>query len=171
MLTSCPRERDLRALLARGHAAQMPELADADLRAHAAACRSCSDLLLVAEAFRNARAASTASAQLVPPGVLWWRAQLRRRQAAIQQVTRRLLGAQIFALVLTLLVGVGFLAFAAWSGDTSLAWLRQLPQSAALHWDSFSAPFVADPAWGWMILGPALLLLTGVAIYMATDRQ
>jgi len=167
-LRGCPRERELRELLARG---QWPAAADANLRDHAAACRSCSDLVLVAEAFRSARAATAAPAQLAPPGVLWWRAQLRRRQAAVEQVTRRLLGVQIFALALTLLGGVGFLAFEAWRGDTGLGWLRQLPRIAVLHWNNLSATFAADPTLSWIVLGPSLLLLASVAVFVATDRQ
>jgi len=167
-LRGCSRENELRVLAARG---QWPDEADSELRAHAASCRRCCDLLLVAEAFRKARAASTASAQLAPPGVLWWRAQLRRRQAAIEQITRRLLGVQISALAATLLGGVGFLAFQAKGADSWAAWLQRLPQNAALHWDNLLATATADPVWSWMILGPALLLLTSVAVYVVTDRQ
>ena len=164
-LHGCPRENDLRARLARGIAA------DPDLRAHAAGCRACGDLLLVTEAFHDAHTASAATARLSPPGVLWWRAQLRRRQAALEQVTRRLLGAQILALALTLAGGFFFLAYQDKGSQSWATWLAQLPKNAALHWDDLLALFTASPAWSWMILGPALLLLTGVAVYVATDRQ
>jgi len=169
-LRACPREKELRELLARG---QWPFAAETapELHAHVAACRSCSDLVLVAESVREARAVSAASARLAPPGVLWWRAQLRRRNAAVVRVTRTLFGAQVFALAFTLLAGVGFVVFEALTSNLWRAWFQQLPQNAALRWDNLLASVTADPAWTWMMLGPALLLLGGVAVYMATDRQ
>jgi hypothetical protein len=68
------------------------------------------------------------------------------------------------------LAGVGFLAFETVTNDSWRAWLEDLPQNAALHLNSLFAT-AADPAWTWMLLGPALALLGGVAVYMATDRQ
>ncbi|MGA3033553.1 MAG: hypothetical protein ABSD70_09730 [Terracidiphilus sp.] len=170
MLRSCPREKELRELLDCG---QRPLAAETspELHAHAAACRWCGDLVLLAQAFRKARDASAASARLMPPGVLWWRAQLRRRNAAVERVARTLFSAQVVALAFTLLAGVGFLLFEALTSDSWRVWLQRLPQNAALDWDNLRASFVAGPAWTWMMLGPALVLLAGVAVYMATDRQ
>jgi hypothetical protein len=171
MLTSCPREKELRELIAGG---QWPAACPPEMRAHVDGCLSCSDLALVAAAFRSARAATLAAAKPIPPGVLWWRAQLRRRNAAVERLARPLIGAQIFALVFFLLLGAGFLFFEALRSESWLAWLQQLPQDAALHWDNLRSSVLADPAWSWMILAPAaasLLLLTGVAVYLATDRQ
>jgi hypothetical protein len=170
MTYGCPREDDIRELLARGQWSLAAEMAP-ELHAHAAVCRRCSDLVLVAEAFRKARAESAAPARLMPPGVLWWRAQLRRRNAAVERITRPLVGAQIFALAFMLLAGVGFLVFDALRGDSWLTWLRYLPQNAALHWDGLLASAATDPARTWMLLSPALLLLGGVAVYMATEKQ
>jgi hypothetical protein len=170
MRRNCSREKDVRELVARGQWRLAAETAP-ELHAHVANCRSCSDLVLVAESFRKARTASAASARLVAPGALWWRAQLRRRNAAVERVTRTLFGAQVFALTFTLLAGVGFLVFEALTSNSWRAWFQQLPQNAALRWDSLLAQAAADPAWTWMMLGPALILLTGVAVYMATDRQ
>ena len=167
---NCPREKELRDVMARGQWSLAAEN-DSDLRSHVAACRSCNELVLVSEAFRKARVASTASARLVPPGVLWWRAQLRRRNAAVERITRPLLGAQMFALAITLLAGVGFLVFEALTSTSWRGWLQQAPQNAALDWNNLLTAAAADPLWTWMMLGPALVLLGGVAVYMATDRQ
>jgi len=171
ILRNCPREKELRALVARGDWALA---ADPDLRAHIAACRSCSDLVLVSETFRSARAASTATARLVSPGILWWRAQLRRRNAVIEQLSRPLIGAEIFALAFTLLAGVGFVVFESMRNESWRSWIEQLPQSAALPWNNLLASASADPNWSWMSLLPAaatLILLGGIAVYMAADRQ
>jgi hypothetical protein len=170
-LTSCSREKELRDLIAAG---QWPAACPPELHTHVAGCRSCGELVLVAEAFRSARAATIAAAKPVPPGVLWWRAQLRRRNAAVERLERPLIGAQIFTVAVALLAGVGFAAAAAARNGGWLAWLQQLPQDAALHWDNLRSNVLTDPTWSWTILAPAaatLLLLTGIAIYFATERQ
>ena len=167
MLTSCPCETELRELLAHG---QWPAAATPELRTHIEGCRSCADLVLVANAFQKARAGTMAAAKPVAPGVLLWRAQLRRRNAAIERLTRPLLGAHIFALVFTLVAGVGFVVFETLRTDAWRTWLQQLPQSAALHWDELLSAAALNSAWTWMMLGPALLL-AGVAVYMVADRQ
>lgn len=169
-LKSCPREKELREFIARG---QWPLAAETspELHAHGAACRSCGDLVQVAEAFHEARAASIASVRLIPPGVLWWRAQLRRRNAAVERVTRTLLGAQIFALAFTLLAGGGFVVFEALTSDAWRTWLLQVPGSAALHWNDLLVSFASDPAWTWIMVGPALALLGGVAVYLSFEKR
>jgi hypothetical protein len=169
-LSPCPHEKEIRELLARGQWTTT-SATSAELRDHAKACSSCSDLVLISAAFRDARAASAATVRMIPPGVLWWRAQLRRREAAVERITRPLLGAQVFALAFTLLAGVGFFVFEALTRDSWRSWLEQFPQSAALDWSHLLASAATDPVWAWMILGPTMLLLGGVAAYLATDRQ
>jgi hypothetical protein len=181
-LRPCPRGAEIRALLHDGH---WPHACPAELRDHAAACRSCSDLILLTQAFRADRAQAAASAQLPPPGLLWWRAQLRRRNAAVQTIARPLLGAQIFAFTITLLVAVALVVSQARHG---LHWLTEVPKSPAFHlsnlWTNLSSNFLSVPAAGsagwlglhwnppYLIPGLALLvLLGGVVVYLATERQ
>lgn len=171
MLTSCPHEIEIRNLVTHG---QWPAAATPELRTHVAGCRSCADLVLVADAFQKARAGTIAAARPVSPGVLFWRAQLRRRNAAIERLTRALIGAQIFALAFTLVVGLGFVVFEALRTDAWRTWLQQLPQSAAAQWDAFRSTGTIDPSWGLLVVLPTvatLLLLGAVAVYLATDRQ
>jgi hypothetical protein len=170
-LRSCPRENEVRDLVARN---QWPVAAEPDLRKHVAACRSCNDLALVADAFQNARATSIAVARPGSAGAIWWRAQLRRRNAVVEQLARPLLGAQIFALAITLLFGVGFAFLEAREGIAWLTWLEGLPQATAVQWQNLLAASAADSNWTWMVLLPAALtlaLLGGVAIYLASERK
>jgi hypothetical protein len=170
-LRNCPRENELRDLVARG---QWPQASAPELRDHVAACRSCNDLALVADAFQKARAATIGAARPGSAGALWWRAQLRRRNAALERISRPLIGAQIFALAITLLFGVGLAIFEARQGIAWLTWLQQLPQAAALQWQDLLSSSFAGPGWTWTILVPVaatLALLGGVAVYMATDTQ
>jgi hypothetical protein len=123
-LRSCPRERELAAQLRSGH---WPSAAPADLLEHAALCNSCRSLVAVTQAFRAERSTASAQARLESPGALYWRAQLRRRNTVLQRIARPVLGAQIFAVVLTLIAAGVFLALQArdawssWLGDLSRA--------------------------------------------------
>jgi len=145
-LTSCLYEKEVRQLTARG---QWPDACPPELRAHVSGCRSCGDLVLVSEAFQHARLESVASARPVAPAVLLWRAQLRRRNAAMERIARPLLGAQIFACAVTVLAALGFAGFEARSGSDWLTWsfwhdwFVQLPQAAAAQWDSLNSGSLA----------------------------
>jgi hypothetical protein len=171
-LTSCPYEKEVRQLMARG---QWPAACPPELRTHVNGCRACGDLVLISEAFRHARAESLAAARPVAPAVLLWRAQLRRRNAAVERVGRPLLGAQIFACAVALFAAAGFASFEARNGVEWFTlsywhdWFVQLPQAAAAQWASLSSGTLAGSAWSWMALA-TLLLLGGVAVYLATDK-
>jgi len=187
ILRTCPREKEVKELLERGQwtaaAATAPEL-----RAHVGGCRSCGDLVLVTPAFQQARAEAAGEARIGSPGVLWWRAQLRRRNAAVERIARPIMGAQIFALAVNLVLAV---AFVGWQARHGLAWLTRLemlPQTAALHLDALHL----DSVWTsslWpstffgsglgslltpMVMIPAaatLALLGGVVVYLASEKQ
>jgi hypothetical protein len=171
---SCPHEPELKSLLAAG---QWPQAAPSELRAHVASCRACNDLALLTGSFQAERAAASAMAQLPPPGVLWWRAQLRRRNAALERMSRPILGAQLFALATALVAVIGFLFFVRhsvtrWLGslsqsadDSGAAHLTTLFPSSTIQWLGIT--------WNLAYLLPtvALLILAGgVAVYMASER-
>ena len=171
ILRSCPREREVAALLSSG---AWPHAVSPDLQAHAAACRTCADLVLVSRAFQTARAQSTAAAPLQAPGTLWWRAQLRRRNAAVERVGKPLLGAQIFALVLNLLLVAGFLVAQARSGLAWLPWLQQLPQSTLVYFQGLLASTDFTSPSSLAVLIPALAtlaILSGVLVYFASEKN
>ena len=77
---ACPREREVTEMLGRG---QWPQGCGDEIRAHVAGCRSCRELVLVRQAFGHERMQAAGEARLDSPGAIWWRAQLRRRNAAI----------------------------------------------------------------------------------------
>jgi hypothetical protein len=174
-LSACPREKEVKELLELG---QWPSACAPELHVHVEGCRSCGELVLVTTAFQKARAEAVGAAKLGSPGVLWWRAQLRRRNAAVERIGRPILGAQIFALGINLMLVV---AIVTWQARHGLAWLtrlEQLPQTAAMHLDSLWPSMI--PASGWssllnpmvMILAAATLaLLGGVVVYLASEKQ
>ncbi|HEY1207822.1 MAG TPA: hypothetical protein VGE85_00505 [Terracidiphilus sp.] len=171
MLNSCSREKEVADLLRRG---QWPVACAPELRTHVSACRSCGDLVLVTESFLRARSASAGTARIGSSGALWWRAQLRRRNAAVERIGRPILGAQIFALAVNLFIVVAFLSYQARNGLAWLSWLEQLPQAYSLHLENLSQSSLLNPGWNLMVLisaAASLALLGGVAIYLASEKQ
>ena len=167
---SCPRQTDVRELLALGH---WPHACPPELRAHLSGCRSCADLLLVTQAFQRSRASAAAEVQLPTPGAIWWRAQLRRRNAAIERVGKPILGAYIFALSITVLVAGALAISQARQAFHWFDWLGQ-SQSAALRVQGFSPTALLDSGWGLAVMIPVLAtlaLLGAVVVYLAGERQ
>jgi hypothetical protein len=178
MLSACPRETEVKELVELG---QWPQACAPELRAHVDACRSCTQFALVAATFRRARAEAIAEIKLPPPGILWWRAQLRRRNAAVEKISRPILGAQIFALAINLVLAAAFVVWQARHGVSWLTWFSSrtgIAQAASIHLNSLWSPSlfasslssIANP----LVMIPAiatLALLGGVAVYLASEKH
>jgi hypothetical protein len=176
MLRSCSREAEVKALVERG---QWPQACAPELRNHVSACRPCSELALVTAVFQRARNQAVGAAKTGSPGLLWWRAQLRRRSVAVQRISKPIVGAQIFALAVNLIVAAAVAVWQARQGVAWLTWLEQLPRnvgSQALasfpHFDLFSSspnslmsPLVLISALA------AVALVGGVVVYFASEKQ
>lgn len=175
-LRSCPREGEVKILVERG---QWPQACAPELCSHVKSCRSCSELVLVTTAFQRARNQAVGAAKLGSPGLLWWRAQLRRRNAAVERISRPILGAQIFALAVNLLLAATVAVWQARHGLAWLTWLQKLPHS--VNSDSFRSFIPTDlfGAGGGSQLMPFILmavvsvlaLIGCVVAYFASERQ
>lgn len=176
ILRPCPHEAEVKALVERG---QWPQASAPELRTHVSLCRSCGELVLVATAFQRARKQAVDEANICSPGLLWWRAQLRRRNAAVERITKPILSAHIFALAVNLAVVVAVAVWQARHGLAWLIWLQQLPRSISFQW--LSALWPADLFSSGMgsLLSPmvlisafaALALIGGVVVYFASEKQ
>jgi len=169
---ACPHLSEIKTLLSSGH---WPHACPAELRAHAARCTTCANQVLITQAFQTDRVSLSNAAQLPPPGVLWWRAQLRRRNAAVERIGKPILGAQIFAIAITLLIAGGVALSQARYG---LHWLAKLPQSPTFNlaslWPAMNADTLNLLKLNLPYLIPAvavLALLSGVVLYLATEKQ
>jgi len=171
-LYPCSREKDISVALKSG---QWPDACDLDLRAHVEACARCSDLVLVTRSMQEARANTMAKVRLEPPGVIWWRAQLRRRQEAVERIGRPMSRAQGFALVVNLLLLVWLAASQAKDGARIFGevW-GQLWQSPVLQPSTWPSSLVAVLAsLNPILMGAALgllILVGGVAFFVATEK-
>ncbi|WP_263357310.1 hypothetical protein [Acidicapsa ligni] len=169
-LSACKFTPEIKVQLEAGH---WPHASSPELQAHAKTCRTCGDLVVVTNAFQAAKAITLSEAKLPPPGILWWRAQLRRRNAAEAAINRPLLGAQIFALVICI---AAFSLLLETLADHSQQWARSF-SSFSQHFDisrvfNFSSLSFDSGSLTTVIPGIALLaLLTGVALYFATEKQ
>jgi hypothetical protein len=165
---TCAREKEVAVLLHRGHwpQASAPELWD-----HVAACHICADLVVVTQTFQGAKA-SAAAPHLPSAGALWWRAQLRRRNTAIERINRPILGAQIFAFAITLVVAGALLAWQLRRGVHILAWLQDTSHS--LNFSALVPASFAHLDGGLWLLFPVLAtlaLVSGVVVYFASEKR
>ena len=172
-LRACPHEAEIKVLLNSGH---WPHASPAELRAHAATCSVCGNQVLITQAFRADRAAAANAAPLPPPGVLWWRAQLRRRNEAVERIGRPILGAHIFAIVITLLIAGAVVLSQARQG---LRWLTGLAQAPTFHltslWPGATLESIMETgvssSLSYLVPGLVLLaLLSGLIVYLATEE-
>ncbi|HTS38547.1 MAG TPA: hypothetical protein VMH04_22925 [Candidatus Solibacter sp.] len=167
MLRACSFENEVLQALRNGH---WPHGCAAELCAHVVKCSACSDLVSVTQTFQSARNESTREAALDSPGLLWWRAQLRRRHAANEQVNRPITIAQRFALVMTLAAAVVFVASQYRRGLHWASWWAELAPTRLFHLLS-SSP---TPQWNFplLIAGLAgLALLSGLVVYLVTEKS
>ena len=172
-LHACPHDAEIKTLLNSGH---WPHGSPAELRAHAAVCTTCGNQVLITQALREARTLAANSAQLPPPGILWWRAQLRRRNEAVERIGRPILGAHIFAIVIALLIAGAVVLSQARQG---LRWLTELAQAPTFHLTSLWPGATLESIMGtgvssglsYLLPGLVLLaLLSGLVVYLATEK-
>jgi predicted anti-sigma-YlaC factor YlaD len=96
---NCPREAEIwRAIEAR----HWPDRCDDELRAHAASCTDCADLVEVATVLSEEHEEMVHAAPVPPSGAAWYRAQLRVRQEAVRSVRRVISVVQVTAIVVAL---------------------------------------------------------------------
>ncbi len=152
----CSQHQSVAAALRTGH---WPEGCDPSLRAHVETCDSCNDLVLVAGTLRQAHTEAIQSARVASPGILWWRAQLRRRNAALHSVTRPVAVAEKVALLVLVLAVVALLA---WQHSQLIAWLANL-----------SGPLssITQIPGALMIGVGTLLLFGGFAVYLFAAKE
>lgn len=159
-MTTCAHLEEIRHSLAAGH---WPHAAAPELRAHAESCSRCAQEVLLTTHFQAARSEIIPVVQPAAASFIWWRAQLRRRNAAITRAARPIAAAQIFALAAVLIAMAALLA-SHWQSILALA----TPDAAA------SLPATTDFALTPLVLTLAIALITtlsGVVLYLTTDRQ
>jgi hypothetical protein len=140
--------------LAQGH---WPAACAAELRTHVEGCRRCGDEVLLTTQFQLAKGEAVKTARTEPANLVWWRAQLRRRDAVLTRAGRPLAAAQVFALAIVVAAMVGAIVLKWQSLMTPVASL------ASLRGDWDVVPLVVG-------LG-VVTMLCGVVVYLTAERQ
>lgn len=141
-----------------------PAACEPALQNHVQECRTCSDAAALSIAFGEMRTEASGSAPAGAPGLLFWKAQLRRRNAAMENVTRPILAAEIVGFAVTLFV----LALVSWkwiyaSKDDFLPALQRTFDSVG-----------SMSNWGGLLFAAVAVTLTlfgGVALYLVASKE
>jgi len=163
------------AVLEAVESGRWPQACGAELRAHAARCSNCAEVLLVAQTLQQENQRARTEAALPAPGLVWWKAQMRaRREAATRAVEPIALvekAAGIFGII-------SLLALAIWRWDLVtdwLAWVADLPQSNAFRPGSLwnSGIVTAMQNFGFLIIltTAACVLLASVVLYFTFSKD
>ncbi|HEY1677023.1 MAG TPA: hypothetical protein VGG04_04905 [Candidatus Sulfotelmatobacter sp.] len=166
---SCAYEKEVGQALKDGH---WPEGCAPELRVHVGACASCSDFVLVTRSFQHAKRESLQESPAGSPGLLWWRAQLRRRNAAAERVSRPITIAGTFAWIMVLLMAVVFavsqynhgLHWAVWWAGLEPARFFLFLSGDSARQDT-NLLLLIIPGLG------VLALLSGLAAYLASEKS
>jgi hypothetical protein len=160
----CPFEQELTQELKAGH---WPDGCSPEQRAHVAGCRECGELVLVMSAFQGARSEVVHEVRPGTPELLWWRAQLRRRNLAASRVSKPITVAQTFAWLISILVAIGFAASQYSHGLSWSSW--SLPSSKALHLLSLdSSDWHLLP---WVAALGLIAMLSGVVLFLTSEKS
>jgi len=152
----CPFENEIVRVAMEG---RWPDSAPLDLREHAADCPGCLDLVEVASAVSDDRAAAFREVDLPAAGLVWWRMQLRRRREAEQTLQRATFALQTTMVVLVLAAAAALLHFVPIPSIGWPGWLLESVGSAGridaivravLHWGT---PVLLG-AVAWITLAP-----------------
>jgi len=107
----------------------------------------CGDLMLVVQTLRQARNETVESAPIAAPGVLWWRAQIRRRSGAVELMSRPVALVEKLALVV---LAAGSFCLAAWQWDQVVEWayvLANLAHNSVSMVDTLRSPLSRTGGW------------------------
>jgi len=152
----CPQHDAVASAIRAGN---WPDGCDPALRAHVESCASCGDLALVAQTMRQVHAETTMAARLPAPGIVWWRAQVRRRNAALASVMRPVAVAEKIAVVVLL---VAVIALGVWQHAQVTEWLSNI-----------FGPLSGVTQLPWLLLAlVGTLVICGVfAVYLFTAKE
>jgi hypothetical protein len=165
-IRTCSYETELAQAL---HAGHWPDGCTPDLRTHVERCRNCRELVRVTQAFQQARGQSGTTVPADWAGLLWWRAQLRRRNAANQRASRPISIAQSFALLVNLAVAIVFVAGQYHHGLRWASWWPAPELARLLHRFDIAPRLDGN---GWLICSIGMLaLLSGLVVYLVWEKS
>jgi hypothetical protein len=168
----CPREQDVIAAIVAG---KWPRHCDEELREHAAQCRVCGELVELTSLLHLERTAILDEVNVPSAGQVWWRAAIRARLEASQQVARPF--SWLFGISVACAVGLAIaIVELLWSpvqqalrSAMPVSWAISFGVAEATRWlPSWSDLTPLATTGAFVLLGAAAcLLLAPVALYFA----
>ena len=162
----CVLETEITQALSTGH---WPSAIGPELRTHVETCPRCSDLILVTETIQRVRRACMLAEHPMSPSLLWWRAQLRRRNYAEVQMSQPVCFAHTFAWLMSGLLAVVFVVSQYRHGLCWGHWWSQINAPHVLSLWSLAGGLLQ---WKLYLLIPIVgvfLLLSGIVLYLARE--
>lgn len=162
----CARQQEVATAL---HERRWPQACTSELRTHVENCPQCNEFVRVAQTLRQARHDAMPMARLAPPGILWWRAQLRRRNAEVERVEKPLVLVEALALVATLLVTA---ALAVAQRGNLLRWLADVSYPSVFRLDGLWTIEGGTIFWA-LLIGSGVMIgvLSGFAVYLVARSE
>ena len=139
-------------------AGHWPQAADKVLVAHVQICDSCREIALVVGALQGERRSVQLPAQLNDPGMLFWKAQLRRRNEAYTKIARPVIWVEMASMIVTFVTLA--IAAVAWFGKDASVFAQN---AIATGWLKSPAVLIAGAI--------TMTVFGGVAVYLATSRS
>jgi hypothetical protein len=153
--TECSREPEAMQIV---HSECWPDRCPDDLRSHIAQCAICADAVAVTAAFRDDLEMVLPDVHVPPPGLVWWRAELRARQETMRKISQPMTLVQAFGGACTAGVALALL---------SRAWPSLKEALALIDPSTFSYP-----QWTMMIAAAiALLIVAPLAMYLVLSDE
>lgn len=151
----CPREQEVMESVSRGG---WPDHSPADLREHVPQCSLCASVVEVALALHEDHEALSLNARVPPPGLVWWRAEIRARQDAMRTASWPMTLVQAFGGACTAGVALALLS-RAWP------WLKNTLSLIDVSAFSFSE-------WSMLLaLALVILIIAPVAMYLVLSDE
>jgi hypothetical protein len=153
--SECTREAEAMQIV---HSGCWPDRCPEGLRSHITECSICADAVEIALAFRDDLEAALPDVHVPPPGLVWWRAELRARQEAMRKVSQPMTLVQAFGGACAVGVAVALL---------SRAWPSVKEAIALIDPSTFSYPL-----WTMMIAAAIVLLIVApLAMYLVLSDE
>ena len=166
-LRTCLRESEMSDALRSG---RWPLACGSALRAHVEQCEVCRATALIAEFLKQDRSAAMEAMPRATPGLLWWRAQIVQRQAAIRRASQPVRYAVALALASSLAVVIAIVLrlrsqLADWISSIAVLPTSTPPDSA---WSQFA---IWTPLVLISIAFAVIASIGGVAMYAVVHRE
>lgn len=152
----CSHQEQVAAAIQTG---EWPAGCDPELCAHVETCETCKDLALVSQTVRQSRQVTLQPPNMPSPGILWWRAQVRCRNAAIERITRPVAVAEKVAVLIVLVAAIALIA---WQHQPLTSWFSSM-------WGPLSSA-AQIPAFLMLGLG-TLVIFGGFAVYLLKAKE